>query len=375
MIYLDNASTTPVLPEYAEIVKKCLTEDFFNPSAPYAPSVELSRKIKTARENIVSALRGDGTVVFTSSGSESDNTALFCTKKQNGSRIIVSESEHPAVYNAAQELKQRGYDVVFCEVDRFGRVKEESFLSLMTKETSLVSVMHVNNETGAVNDIKRLCALAKKINPEVIFHSDGVQAVGKIKVNLIDLDVDLYSVSGHKLHAPKGIAGLYIKKGVTIRPYIFGGGQENGLRSSTENVAGILAFSEAVQAAVKGQRENSERAENLREKMFSSLPSDSFMPIDCPTHSPYVLCFALRYVRGEVMLHALEGDGVYIGTGSACSSKKGHKRLSSLLGLTPEYENGIIRVSFNRFTAENDIDYFINSIKKEYELLKKYVRG
>ncbi len=374
MIYLDNAGTTPVLKECVDIVKECLETDFYNPSALYSPSVELSRKIRTAREEILTALRGDGNLVFTSSGSESDNTALFCTKKPNGSRIIVSATEHPAVYNCAMELLQRGYDVVFCGVDEYGRVKEDEFRSLINENTSLISIMHVNNETGCVNDIKKLCKIAKSIKPGVLFHSDGVQAVGKIKVNLSDLGVDLYSISGHKIHAPKGIAGLYIRAGVNIRPYIFGGGQEGGLRSSTENVSGILSFAYALKQATMKVNENADRLFLLRKKIIDGVPSE-FRVVDCPTQSPYILYMAMPQVRGEVMLHSLEKYGVYIGTGSACSSKKTHKRLPALLGFDKEYENGTIRVSLNRFTSENDIDYFIKCLNLEYNTLKKYVRG
>ncbi len=374
MIFLDNAGTTPVLEECKKIVDRCLTEDFFNPSALYAPSIEVSRKIKEARESVLSDLRGAGNLLFTASGSESDNTALFCTKKANGSRIIVSKNEHPAVLNCAQELKQRGFDVVFCEVDGCGRVLEDSFRNLMTENTSLVSIMHVNNETGAINDVKNLCRIAKEINPSVIFHSDGVQAVGKIKVNLTDLNVDLYSIGGHKIHAPKGIAGLYIKKGVTIRPYIFGGGQEGGLRSSTENVGGILSFAYAVREAVRCQKESAERIGLLRKSIIDEL-GEGFLAVDGEKQSPYILCLAMKFVRGEVMLHSLEKYGIYIGTGSACSSKKSHKNLPTILGLTPEYENGIIRVSFNRFTSENDIECFKKALKSEYNTLLKYVRG
>lgn len=374
MIYLDNASTTPVLKECSEIVKKCLEEDFFNPSALYSPSVSLARQISVARESILNSLRGDGNVIFTASGTESDNTALFCTKKANGSRIIVSYTEHPAVFNAAMELKQRGYDVVFCPVDNYGRVIEEDFCRLMTKETSLVSIMHVNNETGCVNDIKKLCAIAKQVQPNVLFHSDGVQAVGKIKVNLSDLGVDLYTISGHKIHAPKGVAGLFVKTGCNIRPYLFGGGQEGGLRSSTENVAGILAFSVALKEAVLRTKDEGARLEELRNKIVKNLP-EGIKAVEPPMHSPFILCLVMRYVRGEVMLHSLEKYGVYVGTGSACSSKKAHKKLPAVLGLDEEYENGIIRVSFSRLTQESDIDYFINKLILEYNTLLKYVRG
>ncbi len=374
MIYLDNASTTKPLDKCIEIVNECLKEDFYNPSALYGPSVNLSRKIKEAREIILRSLRGEGNVIFTSSGTESDNTALFCTKKPNGSRIIVSINEHPAVFNAAMELKQRGYDVVFCPVDNTGRVIESEFSKLMTKETSLVSIMHVNNETGSVNDIKTLCSIAKSVHPNVLFHSDGVQAVGKIKVNLTDLGVDLYSFSGHKIHAPKGVAGLYVRSGVNIRPYLFGGGQESGLRSSTENVPGILSFCYALTEAVTRVREEGERLDGLRSQIIKGI-GDSFHVVEPIAHSPFILCLAVPYVRGEVLLHSLESHGILVGTGSACSSKKTQKKLPGILGLSEEYENGIIRISFSRFTTKDDIDYFINAFILEYNKLLKYVKG
>jgi cysteine desulfurase len=375
MIYLDNAGTTQVIPECVRIFEKYQTEDFFNPSALYHQSLELSRKLKEAREDVMRELKcGDGRFIFTSSGSESDNTVLFGARKPNGSRIIVSASEHPAVLNAAMELKQKGYDVVLCDVDRNGRVIEDKFAEYMTAETSLVSVMHVNNETGCVNDIKKLCETAKKINPNVIFHSDGVQAVGKIKVNIADTGVDAYSVSGHKIHAPKGVAGLFIAKNASIRPLIYGGGQEFGMRSSTENVGGILAFSEAVKQAVTAQKENEIRITAMRADLAENLEKFGFCVSEASMQSPYILCAAMKSVRGEVMLHSLEKYGILIGTGSACSSKKGPKRLASILKLTPEYENGIIRVSFSRFTTNDDIEYFKKSIKTEYEALFKYIQ-
>lgn len=372
-IYLDNAGTTRALPEVVDIYTKYQTENYFNPSAPYHPSLVLSREIKDTREKILKLLKGNGKFIFTSSGSESDNLALFGTKKGKNSRIIVSESEHPAVYNAAQELKQRGYDVVFCKVDETGRVIESEFAALMNENVSLVSVMHVNNETGCVNDIKKLCSIAKKINPEVIFHSDGVQAVGKIKVDLADLNVDLYTVSGHKIHGLKGVAGLFIKEGINVRPLIYGGGQEFGIRSSTENVGGIISFGYAVEEAIKSEKTNRENAISLRNDLVDFFNEEGFKVVLPCDYSPYILCAIMPKVRGEVMLHSLEKYGIFIGTGSACSSKKAHKKLPAILKLTPEYENGIIRISFSRFTTKSDFEYFKECIKKDFIILNKYI--
>lgn len=374
MIYLDNAGTTQVLPEILEIYNAYQNENFFNPSAPYHPALEIGNRIKTARMEIKSALKApNGEILFTSSGTESNNLVLFGTKKSKNARIIVSESEHPSVYNAALELKQRGYDVVFCEVDSSGRVIEEKFREYVTPETDLISIMHVNNETGCVNDIKKLCGIAKERNGNVLFHSDGVQAVGKVKVNLGDLGVDMYTISGHKIHSVKGTAGLYIKNGIRIKPILFGGGQEFGIRSSTENVGGILAMEYAIKEAIKAQKERENESAELFSYTKTELEKLGFFAVESAEQSPYVLCFAMPKIKGEVMLHSLEKYGIYVGIGSACSSRKSSKKLPKMLRLTSEYENGVIRVSFSRFTVKNDIDYFIEQLKKEYLVLIKYI--
>ena len=201
---------------------------------------------------------------------------MFCTKKKHGSRIVISDAEHPAVRKCGENLTSLGYDVVYAPVDEAGRVKTEEFRKLITEETSLISIMHVNNETGAINDIKTLVSIAKKINPSVIFHSDGVQAAGKIKVNLKDLNVDLYSFSGHKIHSPKGIAGLYIKKGVNIKPYLIGGGQEFSLRSSTENVPGIKAIEHALSKQITAMDFNLSKVYDLRNKIINNLDNEKY---------------------------------------------------------------------------------------------------
>ena len=375
MIYLDNAGTTRVLGEIAETYKYFLTEEYYNPSAPYHQALELSKAITNAKENILRLIKGNGNIIFTSSGTESDNLALFGTKKPNGCRIIVSNSEHSAIYNTALELKQRGYDVVFTEADKFGRVDIEQFQKNMNKDTYLVSIMHVNNETGAINDIKKLCEIAKKINPKVIFHSDGVQALGKIKVSVSDIGLDLYSFSGHKIHAPKGVGGLFVKSNINLKPMLFGGGQENNLRSSTENVAGIMCLTQALQLAINNIEDNYQKVNSLCDIIKAKIDNNKIMTITNNDCSPYILCLALKHIRGEVMLHSLEKYGILIGTGSACSSKKSHKKLPSILKLPSEYSEGIIRISFCRYNTKDDIEYFINKLNLEYSELIKYVRG
>ena len=377
MIFFDNASTTKPSEECLSAAEYYQKNLFFNPSAPYHPSVQAAQDLASFREKILKSLRGNGKIIFTSSGTESDNLALFGAKKANGSRIIVSLSEHPAVSRCADELKNKGYDVVFAPVDETGRVIEDEFARLVTPDTSLVSVMHVNNETGAVNDVKTLCKMAKSINNNLLFHSDGVQAVGKVPVNLSDLGVDLYSFSGHKIHGLRGVGGLYVKKDVHLRPILFGGGQEFGVRSSTENLAGIAALEKAVDRAVNRQKDNYESIKGVNEYIRKKLAEqgDAYLIISGEQSSPYILNFAMKYVRGEVMLHSLEKYDIYVGTGSACSSKKTERTVTKFAHLSKEYEKGVLRVSFDENATIEEADYFIKQLNLEYFQLEKYMRG
>ncbi len=375
MIFLDNASTTIPSNECVEIMSKSLTEDFFNPSAPYGPSVAVSKKLNACRDTVARLLKGDGKIIFTSSGSESNNLVLFGTKKPNKCRIIVSDSEHPAIKKPAEELKQRGYDVVFCPVDRCGRVIVDEFKKLLDENTGLVSIMHVNNETGGINDIKKLCQITKEYNDKILFHSDGVQAVGKIKVSLNDLGVDFYSISGHKFHSPRGVGALYIKKGQNLKPIIYGGGQEFNIRSSTENFAGIMAFCHALGVATKDIEKNIICVKKCNQSLREFFDKEDFIIRSDEDCSPYIFNVAIKYLRGEVILHSLEKYGIFIGTGSACSSKKSDKNTPNGMKLPSEYEKGIIRLSFSNKTTLEDIDNFKNSFNLEYNTLIKYMRG
>ncbi|MDD4316601.1 MAG: cysteine desulfurase family protein [Clostridia bacterium] len=373
MIFFDNASTTKADPLCLDIIKKYCFDSYYNPSAQYHNSVEVGNDLKRARQNILRLLNGDGQFVFTSSGTESDNLALLGTPKKKGSRIIVSKAEHPSVMKVANELAQRGFELVLADVDGCGMVDFEKFKPLVTEDTALISVMHVNNETGGINDIKKLVSYAKSVNKRIIFHSDGVQALGKIKTDMAELGVDLYSVSAHKLHSIKGCGGLYVKKGVSVQPVIFGGGQEMGVRSSTENIPAIMCFEAVCNKILPSIDKYSSEINQLKQYIIDSLPQDgSVIKISCQG-SPFILSLALRSVRGEVMLHALEKHGIMLATGSACSSSKPAKGWKTEY-LPEEYKNGIIRLSF---CHENDIpqaEYFINKLNLEYSELIKYAK-
>ncbi|MEG1663521.1 MAG: aminotransferase class V-fold PLP-dependent enzyme, partial [Clostridia bacterium] len=278
MIYLDNAATTKTYIESAEIAAKYSVDKFFNPSALYGEAVGVFKDIKQARETLKQALRiGDGELYFVSGGSEADNTALFSTRKPKGSKIVVSVGEHDAIIQSANQLKEQGYNVVFAPINKDGSVNEQEFINLLDDTVSLVSIMHVSNETGAINDIKKLVKLTRKYAPNAVFHSDGVQAFCKINVNLRSLDVDLYSISGHKIHAPKGIGALYVKNGISIKPFVFGGGQEKGMRSGTENTPVIMAFEDAVKRNIatfdEKYSKKAQYVEQLRNRLVAEVPN------------------------------------------------------------------------------------------------------
>lgn len=377
LIYLDNAATTRIYPEVADLIAEESKNDFFNPSALYKPSVALSVKIKNARESIKSALHaGDGELYFTSGGSEGDNTALFCTRKPKGSRIIVGLGEHDAIINGAAQLAQQGYDVVYAPINADGSVNVEEFKNLLTPNVALVSIMHVSNETGAINDVARLCKLTKKVAPNAVFHSDGVQAFGKIKVNIRALGVDLYTISAHKIHGPKGIGALYVKKGTPIKPLIYGGGQEKGFRSGTENAPSILGFAKAVEICMENfDSDFAKKAAfkaQLKEKLLSEIGDVQIISGD-ENFAPNIMTVAFKDVRGEVLLHDIEDDGILVGIGSACSSHH-ESRFKSLLGLDENHKDGIIRFSISYENDENDVDFIVGRIKSSLEKLTGYKR-
>ncbi len=375
MIYLDNAATTAMYPECLDSFRKYGVEKFFNPSAMYAPSVEMARLMREAKNVILSALHAsDGTLVFTASGSEADNMALFGSKKPKGSKVVVSAGEHSAVVNSAAELAARGFEVLYAPLDSDGTVNIAELEKLLTEDVSLVSVMHVNNETGAVNDIKAIGKLVRKLSPNAIFHSDGVQGFLNVETNLKDLDVDLYSLSAHKVHGPKGIGALYLKKGIRVNPVIFGGGQEYGMRSATENVSAIDAFRVAVEIGRKGFAEGSKHKKEVLKHLRTEIAKMEDVILISPEISPHVLTVTFKDVRGEVLMHALEKHGIMVGIGSACSAKKGVSRFKDLLGLDKGYDEGILRISVTETTTMDEADALIEALKEEVPTLRKFKR-
>lgn len=355
MIYLDNAATGRPDSEALSRAQNYITENFYNPSALYRKGYEVSLALREARNKLVSHIADEGyTAVFTSCGTEADNHALFgCGKRGN---VVTTQGEHSAVYQTANELKSRGVEPRFAALNADGSVNIDSLLSLVDEKTSLVSVIHVNNETGAINDIARIAAAVKAKNKFTLFHSDGVQAFGKLMFRLTH-DIDAYSVSAHKIGGMKGCGALIKKKGLVIKPFVFGGGQEQGLRSGTENVFGIKLFEFAAEKRYLRLKENFEKVDGLKKMLWAGLDHALFRLISPEDGSPYILTVAAEGVRGETILHEADDRGLMIGTGSACSSneKNRYSRVILACGLDKTTADGVLRLSFSPDNSAEEI--------------------
>ncbi|MDR0752273.1 MAG: cysteine desulfurase [Christensenellaceae bacterium] len=373
MIYFDNAATTRCSKHALAAMIKYTAEFFHNPSTTYAQGMAVRNDITRAREDLLGTLGGDGNIIYSSSGTESNNLAIFGSKKPKESRIIISANEHASIAQPVNVLKQKGFDVVICPVDECGRVRVNDFKKLLTKNTSLVSIMHVNNNTGAVNDIENLVQTTREVDSDILFHSDGSQALGKLHINLKKLGVDLYTVSSHKVNGPKGVGGLFVKKGYNINPMMFGGGQEFGIRPSTENVAGIMAFAAAISDFQTSIDLRYSRVKTIRDRLERGLRHIREIKILSNEHtSPYILAVASQKVRGELMQHALERKGILIATGSACSSNKMSNKVADSLSLTGNYRYGLIRISLSHENCTDDAREFLDTYIKAYKEFSGY---
>ena len=377
LYYLDNAATTKPFEESVEIFEESL-RDFYNPSAGYKQAIQVKKKLENARTEMCALLGGkNGKFIFTSSATESNNTVFNGIHLRPGQVVLISKAEHPAVYEAAHRLEKKGVVVKDLPLKKTGQVDFEKFKDLMTKDVALVSVIHVSNETGFINDIKKLVTYAKMVNPKVVFHSDGVQAFGKIKVNLNSLGVDLYTVSGHKVYAPRGIAGLWIKNNIFVDSLIVGGGQEFGLRSSTENVFGALAFVNSAKIASRDIDIKNAIILEKRNKLINNLKNSEISCVfgvnESVEQSPYILSIFFRRIKGEVLIHSLEDDGILVSTGSACSSKKAGNRTLEAMGKHLDEVVGSVRISFSPY-EEFDEEYVANSIIKNVSRFLKNVK-
>lgn len=380
--YLDNSATTRVFPEVAELMTKLMLEDYGNPSSMHFMGVRAEQYVKRAKEQIAKVLKvSEKELIFTSGGTEADNLALIgaaMANRRSGMHLITTRIEHPAVLKTMEYLENQGFRVTYLPVDKTGRVRPEDLQKSIRQDTILVSVMHTNNEVGAVQPIAEMGALIKRMNPRTLFHVDAVQGFGKFRIYPKKMYIDLLSVSGHKIHGPKGVGFLYVGERVKLHPIVFGGGQQGGVRSGTENVPGIAGLGLACQKVYEKLEEDNERMYRLREKLMEGVSDIGNVQINgCPGRegAPHVVSISFRGVKSEVLLHALEDRGICVSAGSACAAK--HPRPSETLkamGVERALLESTLRFSLSLFTTEEEIVYTLHTLHEIVPVLRRYSR-
>ena len=384
-VYLDNSATTRVFPEVAELVTQIMCEDYGNPSSLHLKGVQAERHIRNARETISRLLKAEEQeICFTSGGTEADNLALIGCAMANyrtGSHLITTQIEHPAVLQPMHYLEDQGFSVTYLPVDKKGMISLNDLRRAIRPDTILVSIMHTNNEIGAVEPAAEAGELIKSINPNTLFHVDAVQGFGKFRIYPKRMGIDLLSVSGHKIHGPKGTGFLYVGKNVKIHNIIYGGGQQKNLRSGTENVPGIAGMAKAAKILYDNLNEDTERLYGLKAYLTEGLRRIDNVQINGSAGTegaPHIVSATVRGVRSEVLLHALEDKGIYVSAGSACSSNKPHAGASATLkgiGLDKEQAASTIRFSMSVFTTKEELDYTLQAMYDMIPMLRKYTRG
>ncbi|MDD2301809.1 MAG: cysteine desulfurase family protein [Eubacteriales bacterium] len=369
-VYLDNSSTTRPYPSVMQAVARAMEEDFGNPSSLHRLGLAAEQLVKEARNVIARSLGASPKeVFFTSGGTESDNAALFGvweSRKRQWKRIITSQVEHPAVLRACEKLERMGAEVLYLPVNEQGVVDVQVFREAVNEETILVSLMHVNNETGAVMPIDEVGSILRKRKNAIVFHSDAVQSYGKLDLDVRSCPVDLISLSAHKIHGPKGIGALYVREGLALPSFLYGGGQESGFRSGTENVPGISGFAQAVREQQKDPRQRRLRMVEVKDHLLRRLREEiPELSIHTPSFSaPSVLNIGFIGCKGEVLLHMLEQAGIFVSTGSACSSKKSGSHVLAAMGLSEAQTEGAIRFSLSEENTPDQMEYVVDVLKK-----------
>lgn len=358
IIYLDNAATTKPDVNKLALATKYYEENYFNPSSLYRGGRKVSSDIVSFKNALLGKNRFRK-VILTSCGTESDNTAIFGFCKRGN--VVSTMGEHSAIYNSLMKIKEKGIEVRLAKLRDGGAVDVADLISKVDKDTCFVSVVHVNNETGAINPINEIADRVKQINPSCIFHSDGVQAFGKIDYLLSD-SVDLYSASAHKIGGLKGTGALICKEKLNVPPYIIGGGQEGGVRSGTENVLGLKLFADVYTERLENIKENYDKMLRLKEIVTTGIDKDLFTVISPEDSSPYIVSVSALGLRGAVLQNMLDDEGIIVGTGSACSSKKPFSRIISSFSKNQNLLNGVIRLSFSPNTKEEDVIYAIDRL-------------
>lgn len=381
-VYLDNSATTKCLPEVAALMTHIMCEDYGNPSSMHRKGVESEKYVRYAKEVIAKCMKvQEKEILFTSGGTESDNIALIGGAYANyraGRHIITTRIEHPAVLQTCAYLEEQGFAVTYLPVDTNGVIRLADLEKAMTKNTILVSIMHTNNEVGAVQPIEQAGELIKRMNPNTLFHVDAVQGFGKFRIYPKRMHIDLLSVSAHKIHGPKGVGFLYINEKAKVRPIIFGGGQQRGMRSGTENVPGIAGMAKAIEEIFVDFEPKINYLYGIKERFVKGVSAMDGVRVNGPAGrdgAPHVVSVSIQGIRSEVMLHALEDKGIYVSAGSACSSNKPSVSATlKAIGVEKQYLDSTLRFSFSLYTTETEIDYTVRCMNELIPMLRHYTR-
>lgn len=382
-VYFDSAATGKVLPEAVETMVKAMTEVYGNPSSASILGIEAGNVLKKSQEDIARIINAEPSeIYFTSGGTEGDNWAIFGTAygyKRSGKHIITTNTEHPAINLPLEALKEEGFEIEKIGVDEKGYIDIEELKSKIRKDTILVSVILANNETGTVQDIEKIGQAVKEVNNDTLLHADAVQAFGKMKIDVKNSKIDMLSASGHKFGAPRGTGIFYMKKGLKVKPLMYGGGQQLNQRPGTENVAGAAAIAKAAEVCYKNLEENNEKIREIKkyiaDRVLTEIPNTFINGDSIEKASPYVLNIGFMGLRSEVLLHALEAEGIYVSAGSACNSKKKvRSSVLSAMGKSDEEIEGSIRLSFSKFNTMEEAEYAVEKLKEQAGLLRRFNR-
>lgn len=381
-VYFDNSASTKVSEKAIEIMLKTMRDDYANTSGKHIKGVEAESYVKDAADIIAKTLKvKKGEIIFTSGGTESNNMALIggaMSRKRYGKHIIISGIEHPAVYRPAEFLTEQGFELSVLPVNGEGQVDLELLKSAIRDDTVLVSVMYVNNEIGAIEPVEEISKIIKAKNKDILFHVDAIQAYTKLRINPKSQGIDMLSASGHKFHGPKGVGFLYIDSNVKINPIIFGGGHQRGMRSGTLNTTGIAGMGVAAKEAYDNFDERINKISELKYYLMDELEKTEGAILNTgrgENFAPQVISVSFEDIRAEVLLHALEDRGIYVSSGSACSSN--HPGISGTLkaiGVRENLLDATIRISLSELNNKEEADYFIKNLKELLPLLRKFVR-
>ena len=381
-VYLDNSATTCTTVQVADLVRNCMLEDYGNPSSRHLKGVEAERYVRKALSQISGPLHAkEQEIFFTSGGTESDNWAVWGSvgaARRRGNHLITTSVEHPAILEPMKELERQGFRVTYLPTDSFGRIDLDDLKEALDEETIFVSIMSVNNELGTIEPVDEAARMVKAFDERILFHTDAVQAFGKVPINVQTTPVDLISASGHKIHGPKGTGFLYVRKGVRITPYLRGGGQQQGMRSGTDNVPGIAGLGLAAQACCSDLAGRAQALAAMRDRLKEGLLKMENVRINTPEEgtAPHILSAAFLGVRSEVLLHALEDRGIYVSAGSACLSNKKQAQSSVLkaAGLPADAAESTLRFSFSTMNTPDEVDYVLTQLNELVPVLRRYTR-